>query len=145
MAKKSFYQGLSVIAIMMILIVYIMLLRSFCAITRSMDSRPENRRGRIRLVVIFFSMCTLYCVTYLPHAILLPYFDYVNYSPSQYFLDEATGLLYCFTAIVNPLTTLFAKEDYRKLLSHIILRNRLESEATATGSAMSHGTITTTV
>ena len=37
-------------------------------------------------------------------------------------VDEATSFLYCFSAIFNPLVTLWAKDDYRKVIRRFIRR-----------------------
>ena len=61
-------------------------------------------------------MCSAYAFGFLPHAVYILCVDYQDYSVTDIVLTETSGMLYYFSAIVNPLTTITAKEDYRKTM-----------------------------
>ena len=65
-------------------------------------------------------MCTVYVCTYLPHVICVAHLEYDHYMLSDYIADELTGFLYCFSAVVNALITLLAKDDFRDMLLGVL-------------------------
>ena len=129
------------IGLAIIITVYTLILISFYTIKKSIDARihrqeeststsnrqiiVKERKKNIRIVIILFTMCTIYSITYLP---LIVYNIYLftterNMGFNGHIFRNAINLLYYISALLNPLITTFFKEDYKHTLLKCFKRN----------------------
>lgn len=135
--KLKYHIIMGVVILVEILTVFMLLLSLYSTVRQSINSRIKTytiqhtslkRQSRIdsekkkhrRVIAIILTLCVVYTVTYLPYAIMrICFFSWIQNVISG-FLAEALShslALFCFsTALINPVTTLGLKEDYRNML-----------------------------
>ena len=127
----------------LIVIIYFLLVISYVTIKKSIYTKIKQREERtstlneqnkttfykkternLRIFRILLSMCTIYMVTFLPLSVFNFYYGLVTGDTlNRYILDNSFGLLYYLSSIINPLITLFFKDDYRKTFYNWFKRN----------------------
>ena len=128
------------ISIIIIMVVYALLLKAFLTIKRSIDTRIHSQGTRTdegarkmiiqdkkknrRISSILIVMCTIYTVTFLPIITLNIYLGFTaEFAVIYYLLYVLFILLYYSSALINPLITIFFKEDYKNTLYKCFKRN----------------------
>ena len=140
---KKYYITIGSISFGIIITVYVLLVVCYLAIRKSSNTRikqEEERRStpdghnaqiilrekkkNIRIFMIILIMCTIYTVTLLPKIIFNIYYGFrLDGSFIDSILRISFNLLYYLTAFINPLITLFFKDDYKNTLFRCFKRN----------------------
>ena len=133
---------IGLISVMIVIVVYALLLKAYITIKRSIDTRihsqgtrtdqrarkmiiQEKKRNR-RIFSILVVMCTIYTVTFLPFITINIYHGFTaDFTAICDILYNLSVLLYFSSALINPLITIFFKEDYKYTLYKCFKRNAL--------------------
>ena len=121
------------ISLIVIIIVYALLLKAYITIRKSIDTRIHSQGTRTdqrarkmiiqdkkknrRISSILGVMCTIYTVTFLPYITINIYQGFT--ADSTVICDilyDLFVLVYYSSALVNPLITIFYKEDFKYTL-----------------------------
>ena len=130
------------ISLIIIIVVYTLLLKAYMTIKKSIDTRirlqeartdqrtrqmiiQEKKKNR-RIFIILIVMCAVYTVTFLPTITYDIYIAFItDFKFIYYILDVSFVLVYFSSALINPLITIFFKEDYKYTLYKCFKRNAL--------------------
>ncbi len=138
MMNRHFVITMTAIFSAEIFLVYMLLLLTYINIKRNIDSRIETREQseggsnnqnegiriervkNVRFLKIFVFMCTSYAITFIPQISFTVYrWNRLGGGEtlSEFVWTNALQLVYALSSIVNPLVTMFGKDDYRDIIS----------------------------
>ena len=126
----------------LIVIIYFLLIMSYSTIKKSINTKIKQQEERtsilheqnaniilldrkhLRIFRILLAMCTIYMVTFVPSAVFKIYYGFaMEDTTNSHILNASFLVLYYLSSIINPLITLFFKEDYRKTFYNWFKRN----------------------
>lgn len=131
--ESKYYLIMGALGILCLLAVYVLMIISYRAIKKSLNKRicrhefnkmsskidrqeqvQREKKKQLRILIIIVSMVVIYTITFAPGMLNVFFKDTSKYL--HYNLTFSFRLLYFSNAFINPLLTLFYKDDYQKVM-----------------------------